>query len=106
MGFSSQDDLVNEVTTNGKFWRADWNKITGAAALTAGPAHAADDAATKGHCVGANSCKGKGGCKQEGMNDCAGKNGCKGKGFVEKTKAECDAMAKKNKGVHFQAAGM
>ncbi len=36
MGFNSQDDLINEVTTNGKFWRADWNKITGAAALAAG----------------------------------------------------------------------
>ena len=29
------DDLVSEVT-NGKFWRSDWNKITGAAAYTAG----------------------------------------------------------------------
>ena len=36
MGFSSLDDLVNEVTNNGKFNRADWNKITGAAAYTAG----------------------------------------------------------------------
>lgn len=27
-GFSSVDDLVNETTTNGKFWRADWNKLT------------------------------------------------------------------------------
>lgn len=27
-GFSSQDDLINQVTTNGKFWRADWNKQT------------------------------------------------------------------------------
>jgi hypothetical protein len=36
MGFSSQDDLINEVTTNGKFFRADFNKITGAAAYTAG----------------------------------------------------------------------
>lgn len=35
MGFTSMDDLVSEVT-NGKFWRADWNKITGAAAYTAG----------------------------------------------------------------------
>lgn len=26
MGFSSQDDLINEMSTNGKFWRADWNK--------------------------------------------------------------------------------
>ena len=36
MGFSSLDDLVNEVTTNGKFWRNDWNKITGGAGYTAG----------------------------------------------------------------------
>lgn len=36
MGFTSQDDLINEITTNGKIWRADWNKITGAAAYTAG----------------------------------------------------------------------
>ena len=36
MGFSSIDDLVNEVTTNGKFVRTDFNKITGAAAYTAG----------------------------------------------------------------------
>lgn len=35
MGFTSMDDLVSEVT-NGKFWRADWNKITGGAAYTAG----------------------------------------------------------------------
>lgn len=35
MGYTSMDDLVSEVT-NGKFWRADWNKITGAAAYTAG----------------------------------------------------------------------
>lgn len=25
-GFTSMDDLVNQITTNGKFWRADWNK--------------------------------------------------------------------------------
>jgi len=36
MGFSSMDDLVNEITNNGKFIRNDWNKITGAAAYTAG----------------------------------------------------------------------
>ncbi len=36
MGFSSHDDFLTEVTTNGKFWRNDWNKITGAAAYTAG----------------------------------------------------------------------
>ena len=28
MGFTSMDDFINEVTTNGKFWRADWNKST------------------------------------------------------------------------------
>lgn len=65
---------------------------------------AADDASAKGHCMGANSCKGKGGCKQEGKNECAGKNGCGGKGFLEKTKAECEALAKKDKKIHFQAA--
>lgn len=26
MGFSSTDDFINEITVNGKFWRADWNK--------------------------------------------------------------------------------
>lgn len=35
MGFSSQDELISEITA-GKFNRADWNKITGAAAYTAG----------------------------------------------------------------------
>ena len=27
MGFSSMDDLVNQVTTNGKKVRTDWNKV-------------------------------------------------------------------------------
>lgn len=27
-GFTSQDDLINEMTVNGKFKRADWNKLT------------------------------------------------------------------------------
>jgi len=35
MGFSSIDDLVNEMT-GGKFWRIEWNKITGSTAYTAG----------------------------------------------------------------------
>lgn len=35
MPFSSMDDLVSEIT-NGKFNRTDWNKLTGAAAYTAG----------------------------------------------------------------------
>jgi hypothetical protein len=37
MGFSSLDDFLSEVTANGKFWRADWNKLTyGTTAHTAG----------------------------------------------------------------------
>jgi hypothetical protein len=40
-------------------------------------------------CVGANECKGKGGCKSA-QNDCKGKNACKGHGFVTtKTEQEC-----------------
>ena len=27
-GFTSLDNLINEMTVNGKFWRADWNKLT------------------------------------------------------------------------------
>src|SRR5574343_2111027 len=27
-GFSSLDDLIQEMSANGKFWRADWNKLT------------------------------------------------------------------------------
>jgi len=81
--------------------------IIGASTLgLSSAAMAADDANTKGHCVGANACKGKGGCKQEGKNECAGKNGCGGKGFLEKTKAECDALAKKNKNIRFEASNM
>ena len=36
MGFSSMDDLVNEVTSNSKFLRTDFNKQTGTSAFTAG----------------------------------------------------------------------
>jgi len=38
-----------------------------------------DDDKDKHGCKGANSCKGKGGCKT-GDNGCKGKNSCKGKG--------------------------
>jgi hypothetical protein len=74
----------------------------GGLALQAANAHAGD-AGMKGHCVGANSCKGKSGCAQASQNECAGKNACKGKGFLEKTKAQCDKMSMKNKKVHFEA---
>jgi hypothetical protein len=65
--------------------------------------HAKVDENAKGHCMGANACKGQSGCKTA-KNACAGKNGCKGKGFVEKTKAECDVVAASDKTVHFEAA--
>lgn len=79
--------------------------IVAAASSSAFAADAKDakmDAA-KGKCVGANSCKGKTACSTAGANECAGKNGCKGKGWVEKTKTDCDAMAKKDKKVKFEA---
>jgi hypothetical protein len=34
-GFASMDDFISEVTTNGKFWRQEFNKLTGVA-FTAG----------------------------------------------------------------------
>jgi hypothetical protein len=40
--------------------------------------------------MGANACKGQGACKTA-SNACKGQNACKGKGFMEMTKAECDA---------------
>ena len=94
--------------TKGQFLiRAAVAGIIGASTMgLSNTARAADDSGAKGHCVGANSCKGKGGCKQEGKNDCSGKNGCGGKGYLEKTKAECDALAKKNKKIHFEASNM
>ncbi len=44
----------------------------------------------KGHCVGANACKGQGACKTAN-NACKGQNACKGKGFLAMTKEECAA---------------
>ena len=53
----------------------------------------------KGHCIGANACKGKSACKTA-SNDCAGLNACKGKGYLEMTKEECDKI----KGAKFEPA--
>lgn len=53
------------------------------------PSIAASDA--KGHCVGANACKGQGACKTA-KNECGGMNACKGQSFLEMTKAECDKI--------------
>lgn len=55
----------------------------------AAPSIAATDA--KGHCVGANACKGQSACKTA-KNECGGHNACKGQGFLETTKAECDKI--------------
>lgn len=44
----------------------------------------------KVHCMGINSCAGKGGCASEN-NACAGKNGCGGQGWVEVTEDDCKA---------------
>ena len=55
---------------------------------------AADEA--KVHCDGANACKGQSSCKTA-KNACKGQNSCKGTGFVEMSKADCDAAhAKKS----------
>ena len=48
----------------------------------------ADEAKVK--CTGVNSCKGQSACKGA-SNSCKGQNSCKGKGFVEMSKADCDA---------------
>ncbi len=49
-------------------------------------ANAATDA--KGHCMGANACKGQSGCKTS-ANACKGQNACKSKGFLEMTREDC-----------------
>jgi heme A synthase len=45
-------------------------------------------------CAGVNSCKGQSACKSAN-NACKGQNSCKGQGFMEMTKAECDAAKAK-----------
>jgi hypothetical protein len=62
--------------------------------LTAAPA-SADEAKIK--CTGVNACKGQSSC-MSARNSCKGMNSCKGKGFIEMTKAECDAAQAKAKG--------
>lgn len=54
----------------------------------------ADEAKVK--CEGVNSCKGHSACKTAN-NACKGQNSCKGKGFVEMSKADCDAAKAKAK---------
>jgi uncharacterized membrane protein len=52
----------------------------------------ADDAKVK--CQGVNSCKGHSACKSAN-NACKGQNSCKGQGFLEMSKADCDAAKAK-----------
>lgn len=45
-------------------------------------------AASNGHCIGANACKGQSACKG-GNHSCKGLNACKGQGFAAMTKSQC-----------------
>ena len=80
-------------------------KITGLALATAAaglfatagiPAAYAGKDEAKIHCEGVNSCKGQTEC-QTASNACKGQNSCKGKGWLEMTKAECNAAKAKMK---------
>jgi hypothetical protein len=61
-----------------------------AALFAAAPmaACAAEQSNQKGHCMGANACKGQSACKTAN-NACSGQNACKGQGYIEATKEEC-----------------
>ncbi|MGL4397276.1 MAG: BufA2 family periplasmic bufferin-type metallophore [Hyphomicrobium sp.] len=76
---------------------------TAAALLLSGAvtANAANDKAAdgKGHCMGANACKGTSACKTA-KNACAGQNACKGTGFTATTAEECAKV----EGAKFEAA--
>jgi hypothetical protein len=54
----------------------------------------AEEAKIKSQAV--NACKGQSACKSAG-NSCKGMNSCKGQGFLELTKAQCDAAKAKTK---------
>lgn len=45
-------------------------------------------------CEGVNGCKGTSACATA-TNSCKGQNACKGHGYLELTKAECDAAKEK-----------
>jgi hypothetical protein len=53
-------------------------------------------AEAKVKCEGVNSCKGQSACKST-KNSCKGQNACKGQGYLDLTKAECDAAKAKAK---------
>jgi hypothetical protein len=54
----------------------------------------ADEAKVK--CEGVNSCKGTSACKTA-SHSCKGQNSCKGQGYLEMSKADCDAAKAKQK---------
>lgn len=58
----------------------------------AGTVSAADEAKVK--CEGVNACKGQSACSTA-KNACSGQNACAGQGWIELTKAECDAAKAK-----------
>jgi len=79
-------------------------KIGGAAVATAAAllfsslavsAARADEATV--HCNGVNACKGQSACKSA-QHACKGMNSCKGQGFLEMSKADCEAAKAKAKG--------
>jgi hypothetical protein len=54
--------------------------------------NAADEAKVK--CEGVNACKGRSACATA-TNACQGQNACKGQGYLQLTKAECEAAKAK-----------
>ncbi len=75
--------------------------VTGAAVATAAallfaavtaPVARAEDAKVK--CEGVNSCKGTSACATA-HSSCQGQNKCKGQGFLQLSKADCDAAKAK-----------
>lgn len=78
-------------------------KLSGAALATAAalmfstaPLSVASADEAKVKCEGVNACKGSSACKTAN-SACKGQNSCKGHGYVEMTKAECDAAKAKTK---------
>ena len=73
-------------------------KVTGIALATAAagffalaPVSSAVADEAKVECMGVNSCKGTSACATANSS-CKGQNACKGQGWVELTKAECEAQ--------------
>ena len=59
------------------------------AGAVASPSYSAEEA--KGHCMGANACKGQSACKTA-TTACKGQNACKGQGFTESSAADCEKV--------------